>query len=406
MATQKTTWRNWVAVTALGIGSFTIVTSELAPIGLLSGIGHDLGISTSQAGLIVTLYAWIAAAAALFSAMVLSRVPRRPLLIALMLILAVSSGAAAMAESFPGLMGARVIGALSHGAFWVSIGIVSTQLVPPHRVGLATSIIFGGVSAASVLGVPLASLIGTDEGWRTAFAAVSALSFAVALICGMTLPKLPGSQSVVFSDMGRVLSNPRFLRIFAAAVLAITAHFMAFTYIEPYLHAQSAIKPSFIAPLLLAFGGAGLAANVVTGGLIDRRLKQVLMISLSVASGALWLLSSSANMLGLSGTTLMLILWGGAIAVVMVSFQTWILKEAGVDALPASAIYVAIFNLSIGLGAVIGAFVLTLAELSQIFFIAATATAMGALLIVLIAAPATASSDHKMASGSDGIADM
>lgn len=103
-AAHKTSWRNWIAVTALGIGSFTIVTSELAPIGLLSGIGDDLGISTSQAGLIVTLYAWIAAAAALFSAMVLSRVPRRPLLIALMLILAVSSGAAAMAESFPELV--------------------------------------------------------------------------------------------------------------------------------------------------------------------------------------------------------------------------------------------------------------------------------------------------------------
>lgn len=129
------------------------------------------------------------------------------------------------------------------------------------------------------------------------------------------------------------------------------------------------------------------------------------MISLSVASGALWLLSSSANMLGLSGTLLMLILWGGSIAVVMVSFQTWILKEVGVDALPASAIYVAIFNLSIGLGAVSGAFILTLSELSQIFFIAATATAMGAFLIVLIAAPATALSDQKMASGSDGIAD-
>lgn len=143
----------------------------------------------------------------------------------------------------------------------------------------------------------------------------------------------------------------------------------------------------------------------MTGGLIDRRLKQVLMISLSVASGALWLLSSSANMLGLSGTLLMLILWGGSIAVVMVSFQTWILKEVGVDALPASAIYVAIFNLSIGLGAVSGAFILTLSELSQIFFIAATATAMGAFLIVLIAAPATALSDQKMASGSDGIAD-
>lgn len=71
MSAQLTTWRNWVAVTALGVGSFTIVTTELAPIGLLSAIGSDLGTPTSQSGLIVTLYAWIAVAAALFSAVVL-----------------------------------------------------------------------------------------------------------------------------------------------------------------------------------------------------------------------------------------------------------------------------------------------------------------------------------------------
>lgn len=87
MSAQKTTWRDWIAVTALGVGSFTIVTTELAPIGLLSNIGSDLGKPASQAGLIVTLYAWIAVATALFSAVVLSRIPRRPLLVGLMLIL-------------------------------------------------------------------------------------------------------------------------------------------------------------------------------------------------------------------------------------------------------------------------------------------------------------------------------
>ncbi|GAB3342048.1 MFS transporter [Chromohalobacter beijerinckii] len=391
MSTQTRTWHNWVAVAALGVGSFTIVTTELAPIGLLSVIGADLGTSTSQAGLIVTLYAWIAVAAALFTAVVLSRLPRRPLLVALMLILALSSALAAWADTFPALMGARVIGALSHGAFWAMIGTVGAQLVPPHRVGLATSIIFGGVSAASVLGVPLANLVGTNEGWRTAFAGVAALSFAVATVCFITLPKLPGHEGVGITALGRVLSGYRFIRIFAAIILTITAHFMAFTYIEPYLGAQSGIAPSAIAPLLFAFGGAGLAANVVTGGLIDRRLKTVLLISLCMASMALWVLSTVAGDLGLISTTLVLIVWGGAIAAILVGFQTWILKEAGADALPASAIYAAIFNGSIGLGAILGASISTLAGLSKLFLIAATAIAMGTLAIVLLAAPATTS---------------
>lgn len=388
MSTQTTTWRDWVAISALGVGSFTIVTTELAPIGLLSTIGSDLGIPTMQAGLIVTLYAWIAVIAALFSAVVLSRIPRRPLLVSLMLILALSSSAAAWSETFHSLMVARVIGALAHGAFWAMIGTLGAQIVPPNRVGLATSIIFGGVSAASVLGVPLANLIGTAESWRSAFACVSGLSFAVAAVSFATLPKLPGLEGIGMAAMGRVLSNPRFLSIFAATVLTITAHFMAFTYVEPFLGAQTGMTSSAIAPLLFAFGGAGLAANILTGSLIDHGLKSVLLVALCLASGALFLLSTLADALGLLGTTLMLVLWGGAIAAVLVGFQTWILKEAGADALPASAIYVAIFNGAIGLGAVLGAFVLSLAGLAQIFLFAAAATALGTIAIVLLSAPA------------------
>ncbi|MBE0465459.1 MULTISPECIES: MFS transporter [Halomonas] len=392
MSAQKTTWQDWVAVTALGVGSFTIVTTELAPIGLLSNIGSSLGTSTSQTGLIVTLYAWIAVAAALFSAVVLSRMPRRPLLVCLMLILALSSGVAAMAETFPALMGARVIGALAHGAFWAMIGTIGAQIVPPHRVGLATSIIFGGVSAASVLGVPLANLLGSLNGWRAAFTAVAVLSFGVAVVCFATLPKLPGNEGFGAAAMGRVLSNQRFMCIFAATALVVTSHFMAFTYIEPYLVRQSEITPSVIAYLLLAFGGAGLAANVVTASLIDRWLKSVLMVALCLASAALWLLSMLSDVMGLWGTVLMLIIWGGGIGAVLVGFQTWILKEAGDDALPASAIYVAIFNAAIGLGAMLGAIVLSTSGLNEIYLFAAVATALGTATIALMSGPTVATS--------------
>lgn len=389
MSSQHTTWREWIAVTALGIGSFTIVTTELAPIGLLSGIAKGLGTPTSQSGLIVTLYAWIAAAAALFSSVALPRVPRKPLLVALMLILALSSGFAALADTFYALMGARVIGALSHGAFWAVIGTVGAQLVPPRRVGLATSIIFGGVSVASVLGVPLANLIGNTAGWRSAFCGVSLLSFAVAAICYGTLPKLPQGKSVGAAALGRVLSDRRLKRIYVAVVLVITAHFMAFTYIEPYLDSQHGIARSAIAPLFFAFGAAGVAANFITGSLIDSNLKSVLVISLASAAIALWLLFASAAGVGLLGATLLLILWGGAIAAVLVGFQTWILKEAGADALPASAIYASIFNAAIGLGAMLGSVVLSQGGLSQIFLFAATATAVGAITMVLLEPPTT-----------------
>ncbi len=116
---------------------------------------------------------------------------RKALLVGLMLILAFSCLAATRSYSMFALMSARMIGALAHGAFWALIGIVAAQLVPPHRLGLATAIIFGGVSAASVVGVPLASFIATLAGWRPAFMSMALLSLAAAAVLCSTLPRWP-----------------------------------------------------------------------------------------------------------------------------------------------------------------------------------------------------------------------
>ncbi|MBN0848192.1 MFS transporter, partial [Pseudomonas aeruginosa] len=117
-------------------------------------------------------------------------------LVGLMLILALSCLAATRSYSMFALMSARMIGALAHGAFWALIGIVAAQLVPPHRLGLATAIIFGGVSAASVVGVPLASFIATLAGWRLAFMSMALLSLAAAAVLCSTLPPLAAPAPV------------------------------------------------------------------------------------------------------------------------------------------------------------------------------------------------------------------
>lgn len=144
--------RVWTAVVALGICAFSIVTSELAPVGMLNALAADFHQTESGVGLAVTAYGWVGALAALLSGAMPARISRKALLVGLMLILAFSCLAATRSYSMFALMSARMIGALAHGAFWALIGIVAAQLAPPHRLGLATAIIFGGVSAASVVG--------------------------------------------------------------------------------------------------------------------------------------------------------------------------------------------------------------------------------------------------------------
>ncbi|WP_186393922.1 MULTISPECIES: MFS transporter [unclassified Pannonibacter] len=379
--------RAWFAVAALGVGSFSIVTAELAPIGLLSPIASDLGVTTATAGLAVTLYAWIAVLAALASAVWLGATPRRPMLVGLMLILGGSGICAGIADSFSWLMASRVLGALAHGAFWAMIGTLGAQLVPARQVGVATSIIFGGVSVASVLGVPLANFIGLESGWRAAFLAIGVLSVVVALALRLTIPNVAGSGRVGFRALGEILVTPSFQRIFVATLFAITAHFMAFTYIEPFLSDEIGMASRWIAPLLLLFGLAGLAANVVTGALVDTRLKTVVTMALLFACISLVSLALLGSTAGLVGVLVALVLWGGAVAAVLVGFQTWVLKQAGTDALQASAIYVALFNGAIGLGAAIGSILLPHTGLTGMFLIAAVLVAAALLATLTLREP-------------------
>ncbi|WP_068088799.1 MFS transporter [Polycladidibacter stylochi] len=389
---QHAGWRAWLAVTALGIGSFAIVTAELAPIGLLSQISADVMRPTSQVGLIVTLYAWIAAGAAIASAVWLGGLPRRPILITLMCVLAISSCLSALAENYAWLMSARIVGAFAHGAFWAMIGTLGAQLVPARQVGLATSIIFGGVSVASVLGVPLSNYIGYYSGWRTAFMIIGILSVFVAIAVRITLPKVAGSGRIGSKSLLNVLANRRLQRIFWATLFTVTAHFMAFTYVEPFLSESASMPKEMIAPLLLVFGAAGIAANVLTGALIDNQLKAILTTSLAIAFGSLLLLAIWGNALGLFGVIIALILWGGAIAAILVGLQTWVLIEAGEEALQASAVYVALFNGAIGLGAAIGGGLLGSTGLTGLFIAAAIFVCFGLAAILVLREPALAQS--------------
>lgn len=298
---ETVSWRTWLAVVVLGVSSFAIVTTELAPIGLLSPLSAEFGQTEAQAGLIVTAYAWVAAVAALLSATMLGRLPRKPLLVGLMMVLALSSAIASQTSVFSTLLGARMVGALAHGAFWAMIGTIGAQLVPARQVGLATSIIFGGVSAASVLGVPLANILAQLDGWRTAFVVVAALSFATAAAIALTVPRVSTSSPVGLRALSTVMRDRTFRRIYGATACAITAHFAAFTYIEPLLSNALNVQKGLVSTLLLAFGVAGIFGNVVTGKFIDRHLKQLVLIALSLMAAcvfAIGLLPANGSVLG------------------------------------------------------------------------------------------------------------
>ncbi|MGG7685748.1 MFS transporter [Klebsiella aerogenes] len=380
--------RAWLAVAALGVSAFSIVTSELAPVGMLSALANDLHQSQAGAGLAVTAYGWVAALAALLAGAIPARISRKALLIVLMLILAFSCLAATQSHTMQTFMTARMTGALAHGAFWALIGTVAVQLVPVDKLGLATSVIFAGVSAASVLGVPLSSFIADMVGWRQAFSAISLLSLAAAVALLWTLPTLAAPQPLRLKVYVGIVKNPLLLSLFGATACIISAHFAAFTYLEPLLTQTRGIPTSAISALLLMSGLSGLLGNLIAGKLIDRHIRVLIMTSLLLSAGALGMLSiRGGSALPVWFVAVLLGVWGAGMAIVFVGLQTWLLRSAGEATQPASAIYVAIFNAAIGTGALVGGLVSAKLGLSSLPLLAAVAMICGMALVWKLKSP-------------------
>ncbi|MFC6525566.1 MFS transporter [Nonomuraea rubra] len=174
----------WLAVTSVAVGTFTVVTSEMLPVGLLTSMAVDLGVSAGTAGLTMTAPGLVAAAAAPLLAIAARRADRRHVLLGLMALLAVANLMAAAAPAYPVLLAARVLTGVSIGGFWAFAAGLGPRLVPERAVGRATSIILGGVSVASVLGVPAATFVSSFAGWRSAFAAAGGAGAGPARVAG------------------------------------------------------------------------------------------------------------------------------------------------------------------------------------------------------------------------------
>ncbi len=339
----------WWAVSAVGLATFSVVTTEMLPVGLLTPVAEDLGASTGTAGLLISLPALLAAVFAPLVVIAAGGIDRRRILCALLALLLVANLASALAPGIGWLLAARVLVGFCMGGIWAIAGGLAARLVPADRIGLATSIIFGGVAAASVLGVPLGALIGDALGWRSAFVVMALFSAAVMLLHLRVVPALPVSTSVRPRQFVQQLGQRDLRRGLWLTVLLVSGHFIAFTYVRPLLTSVSGVEASWIGALLFAYGLAGIAGNFIAGPLAARHPRGTL---LAIASG---LLLTPLLLLWLGGTPsggiAVLLLWGLAYGGVSVGLMSWMMKAVPQAVEIATALYVGVFNIGIALGA-------------------------------------------------------
>ncbi|MBM7167925.1 MFS transporter [Streptomyces sp. G44] len=340
------------AVLAVATATFSVVTTEMLPVGLLTSIGSGLRVTDGTAGLAVTLPGLVAALAALLLPVAVRRADRRTVLCALMALLAAANLASALAPAFGVLLVARVLVGVCIGGVWAIAAGLGVRLVREEAAGRATAVIFSGIAVASVLGVPAGTLLGELAGWRWAFAALAALSLAVAVLLATVLPALPAGEAVRIGAFARLLRVGRLRAGLLAVTLLVTGHFAAYTYVRPVLERVPGIGAGPISGLLLAYGTAGIVGNFAGGAVAARDPRRALLaICAGLGAVVLLLVPAGGSLLASAG---LLMAWGLAYGGVSVSAQNWVMAAAPHAREAASALFAAVFNVAIALGAFAG----------------------------------------------------
>ncbi|MFF8958732.1 MFS transporter [Streptomyces sp. NPDC014894] len=369
----------WMAVSAVALGTFLLVTAEQLPIGLLTSVGSAMSVSEGTAGLMVTVPSIVAAFAAPLVPMLVGQMDRRILLLGLMTLMTVSNLATAFAPNYSVLVGSRVLVGIAIGGFWAIASGLAVRLVAPADVPRATAVIFGGVGAANVFGVPLGTLLGDLTGWRMAFASLSALALITLIALLVVLPGLVASQAIRPKLLMDQFRNPGVRVGIIATVLIVFGHFAAYTFVSPVLQKLSGIDERFVGPLLFGFGVAGMIGNFAAGAALSRQVyRSVLMTAVALAVAMpLFLLLGQTTV----GGIVLLVAWGLAYGGVSVGLQTWMIKSAPQAVEAASSLWVAVFNLSIGLGALVGGLIVDTLTLQSVLWLGGVCALLAALAI-------------------------
>lgn len=376
---------HWTAIVGLALGIFAIVTTEILPIGMLTGLADDFGVSDGRAGLLMTLPGVLAALCAPLVAVAVGRVDRRIVLTALMALLVGANLLTACAPAFWVVLVARALVGLVIGGFW-SIGAgLAPRLVPAASVATATAVIFAAVPAGSVLGVPAGTLLGEHVGRRAAFVVLAALALAVAVLLATSLPALP-VDTVTRPRTLAALLRIRGVRVgLAVTGLIVVGHFAAYTYVTAFLRDTTHVDGTRITVFLLLYGAAGVAGNFVAGAALARGPRRTFAVAAIGIAAAVPLFPALGRTW--PGAVGLLVVWGFAYGAVPAASQTWFARAAPDAREGAMVVFTASFQATLAGGAFLGGAVVDATSTSAVMVLSGVLCLATAATVALAPGP-------------------
>ncbi len=373
----------YLRVFALGFSGFIFNTTEFVPVGLLSDIAKDFDISTASVGWMLTIYAWIVASMSLPMMMLTARIERKKLLLSLFTLFIASHCLSVFAWNFEVLVASRIGIAFAHAVFWSITASIAIRVAPPGKKTFALSVLATGTSLAMVLGVPLGRIIGQWFGWRATFGVIGITALIIMFSLYRLLPGLPslftGSMK---KQLPELLKNPALMGLYLFIFMIFTAHYTAYSYIEPYLKVIGSLTENFTTFLLLLFGAAGILGSLIFGNLGERPNTPILIACTAIVTVCTTMLYFAVPHLWSIST--LLIVWSAALMIVSLVMQV---KVLNIDANASDMImsmFSGIINLGIGAGALIGGKVILWSSLEGIGYVSALFALLSLIWIVFM----------------------
>ena len=371
----------WGAVFSLTLGVFGLVTAEFLPASLLTPMAATLGVTEGLAGQAVTATAAVAMVTSLLIATLTRNIDRRRVLLAFSVLLIASNLLVAYAPNLAAVLAGRVLLGIAIGGFWTMSAATAMRLVPEAMVPRALSLMFSGVSLATIAAAPLGSYFGALIGWRQVFVLAVGLGVLALLWQLATLPRMPPKGGTSLRTLIDVLQRPGMGRGMLACLLVFTGHFAFFTYLRPFLEGVTGMGINGLSAILLGFGVANFLGTSLASILLERSLRLTLLAMPLLMA----LIGFALVMLGRVPVAhaVLVSLWGMAFGAVPVAWSTWITRTVPDEAESGGGLIVAAVQLAITLGAAAGGAIFDMSGAKGVFAASALILVAATLLISL-----------------------
>ncbi|MDD7568341.1 MAG: sugar transporter [[Actinobacillus] rossii] len=374
---KKAEHLGYFRVVAMAFAAFIFNTTEFVPVALLSDIAAGFNMEVQQVGLMITVYAWIVSLMSLPLMLATSTLERRSLLLKLFVLFVASHVLSVFAWNYWVLLLSRMGIAVAHAVFWAITASLAMRVAPKGKQTQALGMIAMGSAMAMVLGLPLGRIIGQWLGWRATFAVIASAAFIIMLVLAKLLPYLPSKNAGSLASLPILAKRPLLIGVYVVTMIIVSAHFTAYSYIEPFVRNISQMGENTATAILLIFGLAGFVASFLFGRIYRFFPAKFITAALGIISCSLFLLYLISNYS--IAMFLLVFIWGIGISAVSLGLQMRVLQLAPDATDVATAIFSGIYNIGIGGGALIGNQVMQHLGLGNIGFVG---SAIGIIAIV------------------------